>query len=137
MRNFGIWIFVLLLPILAALGHDAYATYKDEDFDKAMMFSDVGYLWTTYDPGTYQWAQQNIDQSLWDSMLTPLLEQTTVLIAAVPLAVGLIVFAVIALIRVTSLPRILRLGSGQSNSDYNNAAGKKSRNKNQSLYRRK
>lgn len=101
MRGLSILCFLLVLPIFAALGHDIYVTYQDQDFSKTMMFSDVGYLWTNYEPDTYQWAQKNVDQDIWDKYLTPLLEQTSVLVASVPAVVG---FSILLILRLFNLP---------------------------------
>lgn len=101
MRGLSILCFLLILPILGALGHDIYVTYQDQDFSKTMMFSDVGYLWTNYEPDTYKWAQKNVDQGTWDHVLTPILEQTSVVVAAVP---ALVTFSILILLRIFNLP---------------------------------
>lgn len=101
MRGLSILCFLLVLPIFAVLGHDIYATYKDQDFSKTMMFSDVGYLWTRYEPDTYKWAQNNVDQETWDNILTPVLEQTSLLVAAIP---AIVVFSLLLILRLFNLP---------------------------------
>lgn len=101
MRGLSILCFLLVLPIFAVLGHDIYVTYKDQDYSKTMMFSDVGYLWTRYEPDTYKWAQNNVDQATWDNILTPVLEQTSVIIAAIP---AIVVFSILIVLRLLNLP---------------------------------
>lgn len=85
MRGYSFLFFILAIPVIAALGHDIYITYHDQNFNKTMMFSDVGYLWTHYSPETYDWAKKNLSQKTWSNFLTPFLEQMTLLIAAIPL----------------------------------------------------
>lgn len=59
MRGITFILFLLLLPVMGALGHDAYLSYKDQDFSKPMMFSDFGYLWSNYEPETFRWMQKH------------------------------------------------------------------------------
>ena len=91
MRTLSILMFVFMIPFLGALGHDLYVTYKDQDFAKPMMFSDIGYLWTTYEPTSFEWTKQNVEPSTWTGFLTPALEQTTVVVTGIPVAlIGLL-----------------------------------------------
>jgi hypothetical protein len=118
MRGIPILCFLLALPVLAALGHDIYITYQDQDFTRAMMFSDVGYLWTHYEPGSYKWAQDNIDKATWDSFLTPLLEQSTVIIAAIP---AVIVYSLLLILKLLNLPPFsdgVRVGKGHKKGNF-------------------
>ncbi len=101
MRGLTILCFLLALPALAALGHDIYITYQDQDYTRAMMFSDVGFLWVEYWPEGYKWAQDNIDQEYWDGFLTPLLEQTTVIVAAAP---AVLVYILLLFLKLFNLP---------------------------------
>ena len=84
MRTISLILFILALPILAVIGHDLYVTYQDQDFSKAMMLSDVGYLWRNYAPGAFEWAENNIDKSTWSGLIVPVLEQTAAVVAAIP-----------------------------------------------------
>jgi len=101
MRGISILCFLLAVPALAALGHDIYIVYQDQDFTKAMMFSDVGFLWTEYGPESYKWAQSNLSKETWDGILTPLLEQTTVLVAAAP---ALLVYGILLFLKIFNMP---------------------------------
>lgn len=101
MRGLSVLCFLLALPALAALGHDIYITYQDQDFTKTMMFSDVGFLWTRYGPESYKWAQDNLGKETWDGFLTPLLEQTTVIVAVIP---ALLVYTLLLLLKLLNFP---------------------------------
>lgn len=97
MRGITFILFLLLLPVMGALGHDAYLSYKEQDFSKPMMFSDLGYLWSNYEPETFQWMQKNVDQGTWENYLNPLMEQTSFVIAAVP---AVLFITIVLLVRI-------------------------------------
>lgn len=118
MRGIFLLCFVLLIPALAALGHDLFITYQDQDFTKPMMFSDLGYLWTHYEPGSYKWARENIDQSTWDSTLTPLLEQTSVIAAFVPAGAVYILLLILKLLNLPPFSDGVRVGKGKKKGDF-------------------
>ena len=101
MRGLGLLCFILILPVLGALGHDVYVTYQDENFAKTMMFSNVQYLWTHYSPETYVWSMKNIDPALWKGYIVPVIQLYTVIAAGIPAA---IVFSVLILLRLLGLP---------------------------------
>ena len=135
MRGIPILCFLLALPVLAALGHDIYITYQDQDFSKPMMFSDVGYLWVHYEPDSYKWAQENVSQGTWDSFLTPFLEQTTVVMAAVPAA---IVYSLLLILKLCNLPPFsdgVRVGRGHKKGKF--AYGNTDKSKGRFKYNRK
>jgi len=97
MRGYTFLLTFLTLPVLGALGHDIYITYQDQDFNKPMMFSDVGYLWTHYHPESYNWARDNFSPESWGYLVAFVLEQKTMLVAAVPLAIAAVILAVLKL----------------------------------------
>ncbi|MDB5490990.1 MAG: hypothetical protein JWO78_839 [Micavibrio sp.] len=101
MRGYTFLLSFLTLPVLGAIGHDIYITYKDQDFDKTMMFSDVGYLWTHYHPDSFAWARTNLEPETWQHVITPVLEQSTILVSATPL---ILTAAVLAALKLLGLP---------------------------------
>lgn len=108
MRGYTFLLLFLALPVLGALGHDVYITYQDQDFTKEMMFSDVGYLWTHYHPESYNWAHRNFSPENWQYLVAFVLEQKTILVAAVPL---LLAAAILAVLRLLGLPPFRDAGS--------------------------
>ena len=95
MRALSMLLFIFLLPFLGALGHDIYLSFKEQDFTKPMMFSDVGYLWTQYLPDSYKTAKDEIAPETWDAYVAPFLEQTTLVVTAIPLV--LLFIAIVAI----------------------------------------
>ena len=98
MRGYTLLLTFLILPVLGALGHDIYITYQDQDFNKPMMFSDVGYLWTHYHPESYNWARSNFSPESWSYLVTFILEQKTMLVAGIPFAIAGIILLVLKLL---------------------------------------
>ena len=137
MRGIAVLCFLLVLPILAALGHDIYVTYQDQDFTKRMMFSDVGYLWTNYDPDTYEWAKKNVDQDTWDNLVTPFLEMTSVIVAAIP---ALVIFSLLLILRFLKLPPFapdVKVKKGHKKGDFSFGSGDRGKSKTKISYKRK
>ena len=78
----GIIIFILLIPALAALGHDCYLFYAEYGYqgnfsldflEEKFKFSALGYLWTTYDIDSYKMAVEMTAPDNWaiiDKVLT-------------------------------------------------------------------
>lgn len=101
MRGLSVVCFLVALPFLAVLGHDVYVTYQDQDLTREMMFSNLGYLWTSYGPESYKWAQDNIDKATWDSILVPVLKVRSVLATGVPAA---LFYALLGILKLLNLP---------------------------------
>jgi hypothetical protein len=118
MQKYSVLIFFLCLPIVAALGHDIYITYHDENYNKAMMFSDIGYLWTHYSKDTYDWARENVDKGTWKKFIGPFLEQRTLLIASLPLIITFAVIAVLKLFRLTPSQKQVRVAKGHKKGNF-------------------
>jgi hypothetical protein len=54
MRGIHFFMFLVALPAIAALGHDAYLYYinQPKPFDMAAL----GFIWTNYEPDSYKWV---------------------------------------------------------------------------------
>jgi hypothetical protein len=84
MRISTFLLFITILPLLGALGHDLYLAYgEDQDFSKLPKFSDLGYLWVTYHADSFQMARQSIDPESWAALISPILELPSVLVTAI------------------------------------------------------
>jgi len=99
------WCFVLLLPILLALGHDFYASYantpeKVEQLEsmavepEGFMISDLGYLFFTYTPEGFDAAKAATDPAIWDSFINPVLELPTYVVVGIPAMVFFIYLSI-------------------------------------------
>ncbi len=96
-----VWIFLLLLPFLAAIGHDLYASYyapeeirtrvvEHYDIDPgAYKISDAGYLLVTYAPETFETLRASVGPERWMKWVDPILRLYTFVVALIPLAVFL------------------------------------------------
>lgn len=96
-----VWIFLLLLPFLAAIGHDLYASYyaAEEERTKlveyydidpgAFKISDAGYLLVTYAPDAYNTLRESVGPERWMKWVDPILRLYSFVVALIPLAVFL------------------------------------------------
>lgn len=96
-----LWIFLLLLPFLAAIGHDIYASYyaPDEERNKLIQYydidpeaykiSDAGYLLVTYAPSAYDAMRETVGPERWSKWVDPILQLYTFVVALFPLAIFL------------------------------------------------
>lgn len=67
MRGVHLFMFVLALPALAALGHDIYLYYNNPDM--GFKFAALGFIWTNYHPESYKWTvEQTQPMGYWDSI---------------------------------------------------------------------
>ena len=80
MLGIQVFIIIILLPFLAALGHDAWLYY--EGGMEAFKLTSAGFLWTHYHPDSFKWAAENLGQGVWD-VLNWLLPQKAVYITSV------------------------------------------------------
>lgn len=96
-----IWLFVLLLPFFAAIGHDFYVSYLTDPDQKARLealdidpsvyqVSDFGYLIVHYLPDFYENTKAAIDETTWAKYIDPVLQQFTFVIGLVPAALFLL-----------------------------------------------
>ncbi len=90
--------FILLLPAFGVLGHDLYMAYGDSDEKVEQLkeldvdpnvfaLSDVGRLWIAYAPDSLNMLRENISLATWENIVAPLMEQTALLVALVPLMI--------------------------------------------------
>lgn len=95
------FLFILLLPFLAALGHDVYYSYLSDDDKikkverlqidpKEFLPSDLGWLWHEHSPGTMQTARDSIEEDVWNKKINPVLQYPSMVIALMPFLIGVI-----------------------------------------------
>ena len=84
MSGVRLFMFVVLLPALAALGHDIYLFYTHEGVNNVVadatqaiadkgaftLFASLGYIWTQYDPENYKLIAQSLDEETWSALNT-------------------------------------------------------------------
>ena len=120
--------FIVLLPFLAAIGHDFYVNYMATPEQKTKlsnleidpskyMSSDFGYLLNKYAPDTMEMARDHISPDTWKYNIDPILRQDTFIVALAP-AVLFYIYLLIAF--VTGIPpyRGRRFGKQAVTSNY-------------------
>ena len=100
-----LWCFILLLPFVAAVGHDIWASFyadekvkekvetlsiQPEEVVEATRASDFGYLFLTYTPKFYEKAREAVGADNWAKWVDPILRMYTAVVALIPLAIFLI-----------------------------------------------
>jgi hypothetical protein len=92
-------LFIALLPIIAAFGHDLYLFYANYGVESAQavqkdieqqiadkgadsFFASLGFIWTKYHPDSYKFIAENIDEGSW-SVINWLLTQKAVVVGFV------------------------------------------------------
>lgn len=107
--NKGFLIFLLLIPVIAALGYDAYVYYENQE--EGFKLSDLGWLWTTYSQDTHDQAFQQLGEESWRKYVVPILKLPTV--------VAMVIFAVVILMIVLLIQGLASIGSGKFSSKGN------------------
>lgn len=79
MRGVHLFMFILALPALAALGHDAYLFYMNQD--KGFELAAAGFIWTKYHPESYRWTVEATSPDYWP-YINEILAQKAVLVGA-------------------------------------------------------
>ncbi len=115
MRALVLLCFLLALLPLAVLGHDLYLAYQEAEQarvqfgNKPVNFTDVGFLWVQYSPDTYDWARRSVSLQTWKGMIDPMLQQTALIVTAVPVSILAVVLIVLRLLK--DIPFMVRLRS--------------------------
>lgn len=123
------FLFILLLPFLAAIGHDVYYSYfsDDEKIEQieqmdidpnAFKLSDLGWVWQTYHPGSLAQAKNEIAPEIWKEKIDPILQNYTFVVALAPFLMGSI-FCLLA--RILGVWPFTQIGSRlmrNKNEDY-------------------
>ena len=96
-----IFIFILLLPFFAGVGHDVYINYFSDDQKikeikrlqidpEEFLVSDMGWIWTNYSPSTMQAARDMVEVEVWKESVDPILQLPTMIVGIFPLFFGCI-----------------------------------------------
>lgn len=77
MRGLYIFMILVMIPAMVALGHDIYLFVDNDTIDGAMRavkagekpwtsyFATLGWIWTHYDPESYKMMAENLDEQSW------------------------------------------------------------------------
>lgn len=80
MRGVHFFIFLVALPALAALGHDAYLFYLNQD--KGFEMAALGFIWTKYHPDSYRWTVEATEPMGYWPYINLILAQKAALVGA-------------------------------------------------------
>jgi len=72
-----LFLILVALPAVAVLGHDIFMFTQHQD--KGFMLSAVGFLWTTYNPDSYKWVNENVDEQTW-AIINLILAQKSIVV---------------------------------------------------------
>lgn len=119
---------LLIIPPLAALGHDFYASFGsplDPGFtiEKPFHLSDVAWLWRHYALDSYVDFQKSFDVETWRMWVFPILAQRTAMLAGIPFAI-FIAWQTVVKILSTSMMASLRSGRGRGGKGKIKSGGK-------------
>ena len=96
-----IFLFVLLLPFFAALGHDVYVNHLSDDKKirelkrfqvdvEEFQVSDLGWVWKEYAPDSFDTFRASIDPDKWNEDIDPVLQMPTMVVSILPFIFGAI-----------------------------------------------
>lgn len=111
MRGYGLIIVFVVLPFLAALGHDCYLFYLNHatnGFD----FATFGYIWTHYHLESYKQAVTTLDTETW-GLIDNFLQYEATFVTGAFLAIVLLVSLVMRLLGFGKDDGVIH-GSGKS-----------------------
>lgn len=91
------FMFVVALPALIALGHDAWLFYENQE--RGFMLSTLGFAWTRYHPDSYKMMATALEPAQWE-MLKALLAQKSLFIG---LALAGVFYAVLFILKLAAI----------------------------------
>jgi len=86
MRDILTILFLISLPWIAALGHDAYLYFESQyngEVGQDFMLSDVGFLWSKYAPDSMALMKQSFEPEQWRMLSKYILQQYAVVVAGI------------------------------------------------------
>ncbi len=88
--------FLVILPVLACLGHDGYLYYLNREAGNGLPFqlSDLGWMWVTYSPASFALVKESVDPGTW-TIVNLILEQSGAVFFGVIAAVVYLVLGVL------------------------------------------
>ncbi len=93
MRGVHLFMFVLALPALVALGHDAWLYYQNQDM--GFQFAALGFIWTKYHPESYRWAVETTEPAGYWPYINEILAQKAVVVGAVFAGFFYVIFGIL------------------------------------------
>lgn len=99
--NVKAFLFIMLLPFLAAMSHDVYFNYFSDDQKvkqikrlqidpEEFMVSDLGWIWDTYYPTSMKTARTMVEPDVWKAQVDPILQLPSMIVGLIPFFLGCI-----------------------------------------------
>lgn len=123
MSGVRLFIFIICLPLLAAIGHDIYLFVTQTGLENTgdvlaggdkpwhSYFATAGWIWTSYSPDTFRTVAQSLEPDEWKS-LNVVLGQKAVVLGGVFAAFWMLVLGLLKLLKLG--PFRAESGSGKS-----------------------
>lgn len=97
-----LFLFILALPLIAAVSHDVYLNYfsspeKIAEVKRMRIDADgfemtaLGWVWIEYSSGTYEMMRSNVSEETWKTTIVPLLKMKTIIVSVVPITTGVLI----------------------------------------------
>lgn len=135
---------ILALPPIAAFGHDLYLAYgqgTEIDLSKPFQLSDVGWLWENYSYESWAKAKAAVDPAAWSKWIRPILEQSTLIVTAIPALVFFAIAGTARFVQNSGLIMMLRhkgnAAAQRAGLNFNKGADKEQKKKTTVRYKRK
>ena len=80
MQGVQLFMFVVALPALVALGHDGYLYFTNPDM--GFEFAALGFIWTKYHPDSYKWVVEQTEPLGYWPYINWVLAQSAVAVGA-------------------------------------------------------
>ena len=92
MRGIHLFMFIVLIPAIAAFGHDIYLFTQNSSVNEATQvlqedassagsfFADLGFIWTEYEPDSYKQTVEMLEPEQW-KVVNKVLAHKAVLVA--------------------------------------------------------
>lgn len=108
MRGVYLFCFVVILPALAALGHDIWYAFTPEraSLTQPFYFTDLGWLWLRYAPDSFGWLTRAVDADIWEKYFKPVMAAKSAAVLAIP---AFAAYAVLFVLRVFAFWPFARL----------------------------
>jgi hypothetical protein len=126
MSGVRLFMFILALPALAVLGHDAYLFYLNQS--QGFMLSATGFLWTRYHPESFTLVKDSVEPQTWENIAF-ILEQKALFVALGFAFFFYFIIAILQLLRVGPFRRERSSFSGNARLDDVLGRGDKKRRK--------
>lgn len=129
-------LFILALPLLAAIVHDVYINYFSDDkkIQEArnlrvnpddFLVSDTGWVWQYYHADSLIMLRESMDAEQWSKSVNPILKTPTMIIGMVPLGVGCVYLIIAFILGIWPFSKFRRKENPNDYAVYEHAKAKK------------